>query len=157
LSLIFEIIAVGLNVLGYIYFRSNWYGNTLWVNIITTIMLIILPIIQLLRYNVQNSLLTTALVSMFISYLSFIAQFSYSSTIDGVRMGVGSLVSDIVCSTFFFVLTMYGSIMGGTGQIKVTGNGVSVNEAAGIACTEPVIVGDEKVNKNTTVATGNSE
>jgi len=84
-------------------------------------MLIILPIIQFLHFNQQNSLLTTALVSMFISYLSFIAQFSYG--IGGVRMDVGSLVADILCSTLFFVLTMYGSIMGGTGQVKVTRDG----------------------------------
>lgn len=96
-------------------------------------MLIILPIIQLLHFNKQNSLLTTALVSMFISYLGFIAQWSYGDY--GVRMDVGSLVADIVCSTFFFVMTMYGSIMGGTGQVKITREG-NINEAMGVA-TEP--------------------
>lgn len=67
---------------------------------------------------------------MFISYLGFIAQWSYG--IDGVRMNIGSLIADILCSTFFFVLTMYGSIMGGTGQVKVTRDG-NINAAMGIA------------------------
>jgi hypothetical protein len=91
-------------------------------------MLIILPIIQLLGFNQQSSLLTTALVSMYLSYLMFIAQWSYGDDdgSNGARMGVGSLVADIVCSTFFFMLTMYGSIMGGTGQVKITG-GTSIN------------------------------
>lgn len=47
-------------------------------------------------------------------------------------MDVGSLIADIVCSTFFFVLTMYGSIMGGTGQVKVTREG-NLNSAMGVA------------------------
>lgn len=100
-------------------------------------MLIILPIIQLLHFNPQNSLLTTSLVSMFISYLGFIAQFSYGGSQPGmtcVRMDVGSLVGDIVTSTFFFVLTMYGSIMGGTGNVKVTRDG-NINQAIGVSAT----------------------
>lgn len=106
------------------------------MNIITTIMLIILPIIQFFHFNPQNSLLTTALVSMFISYLGFIAQFSFGDSVC-IRMDVPSLVADIVCSTFFFVLTMYGSIMGGTGQVKVTRDG-DLNQAVGVASTEPI-------------------
>ena len=72
---------------------------------------------------------------MFISYLSFIAQYSYGGSNTGytcIRMNVGSLIADIVCSTFFFLLTMYGSIMGGTGQVKVTRNG-NLNTAIGVA------------------------
>ena len=98
-------------------------------------MLVILPIIQIFRFNPQGSLLTTALASLFISYLGFIAQFSYGGSIAGqtcTRMDVGSLIADIVCSTFFFVLTMYGSIMGGTGQVKVTRDG-NLNAAMGVA------------------------
>lgn len=34
-------------------------------------------------------------------------------------------------STFFFVLTMYGSIQGGSGQVKVTENG-NLNKAMGV-------------------------
>lgn len=52
-------------------------------------------------------------------------------------MDVGSLIADIVCSTFFFVLTMYGSIMGGTGNVKVTRDG-NINQAMGVASTDPV-------------------
>jgi hypothetical protein len=98
-------------------------------------MLAILPIIQFMHFNPQGSLLTTTLVSMFISYLSFIAQFSYGGSIVGqtcIRMDVGALAADIVCSTFFFVLTLYGSIMGGTGQVKVTRDG-NLNTAMGVA------------------------
>lgn len=50
-------------------------------------------------------------------------------------MDVGSLIADIVCSTFFFVLTMYGSIMGGTGQVKVTREG-NLNSVMGVAKNE---------------------
>lgn len=144
-----EAIAIGLNVLGYIYFRSESTSctSTLWVNIITSIMLVLLPAIQCLHFNVQNSLLTTALVSMFISYLGFIAQFSYGGSQVGqtcVRMDVGSLIADIVCSTFFFVCTMYGSIMGGTGNVKVTRNG-NINQAMGVGSNEPAEAeGDKK-------------
>ncbi len=100
-------------------------------------MLIILPIIQFMHFNPQGSLLTTTLVSMFLSYLSFIAQFSYGGSVVGqvcVNMTIGSLIADIICSTFFFVLTMYGSIMGGTGQVKVTRDG-NLNAAMGVATT----------------------
>jgi hypothetical protein len=55
-----------------------------------------------------------------------------------------SLIADIIVSTFFFVLTMYGSIMGGSGQIKVTENG-DINKAMGVAPTEPM---EELVAKN---------
>jgi len=46
-----------------------------------------------------------------------------------------SLAADIIVSTFFFTLTMYGSIMGGTGQVKVTENG-SLNKAMGVTSNE---------------------
>jgi hypothetical protein len=130
--------------LGYINFSKDWCGNTLWVNIITSIMLIILPIIQLLRFNQQNSLLTTALVSIFLSYLGFIAQFSYGNGNGGVRATEGSLTADIICSTFFFVLSMCGSIMGGTGQIKVTTEGNSLNEVIGVGGNESNDTNEQK-------------
>jgi uncharacterized membrane protein len=80
LSLIFEGIAIFLNILGYVYFSSgDGCGNSLWVNIITTIIIVILPFLQLLHFNAQNSLLTTALVSVYITYLAFIGQFSYGN------------------------------------------------------------------------------
>ena len=46
-------------------------------------------------------------------------------------MNIGAFVADIVISLFFFVLTMYGSIMGGTGQVRVTRNG-NINQAIGV-------------------------
>lgn len=151
LSIIVEGIAIGLNVWGYILFSKNTdtCSNTVWVNVITSIILIILPVVQFLHFNVQNSLLTTALVSMFISYLAFIGQFSFGDNVC-IRMDVGSLIGDIVCSTFFFVLTMYGSIMGGTGQVKVTRDG-NLNAAMGVAQTQPV---DQEQNPNKYMSTG---
>jgi hypothetical protein len=78
LSIIFEAIAIAFNVLGYIYFSaSDVCGSSLWVNVITSVILLALPFTQLLHYNKQNSLLTTAMVSMYVSYLAFICQFSY--------------------------------------------------------------------------------
>lgn len=50
-------------------------------------------------------------------------------------MTVQALTADIIVSTFFFILTMYGSIMGGTGQVKVTRNG-DINVAMGVADTD---------------------
>jgi hypothetical protein len=95
-------------------------------------MLIILPIVQLLRLNKQNSLLTTSLVSVFIAYLGFIAQFSYGEN-NLYREDIPSLVADILCSTFVFILAMSGSIMGGTGQIKITPNSEALNDALGVS------------------------
>jgi len=34
-------------------------------------------------------------------------------------MSVQSIAADIIVSTFFFLLTMYGTIMGGSGQVKI--------------------------------------
>ena len=39
-----------------------------------------------------------------------------------------SLSADIGVSTFFFILTMYGSIMGGSGKVQVA-EGVDINNA----------------------------
>ena len=36
------------------------------------------------------------------------------------RMTYTSMACDIIISTFFFVLTMYGTIMGGSGAVKIT-------------------------------------
>ena len=35
---------------------------------------------------------------------------------------MASFTVDIIVSTFFFILTMYGSIMGGSGKVKISGN-----------------------------------
>lgn len=37
-------------------------------------------------------------------------------------MTVQSLAADIIISTGFFILTMYGSIMGGSGKVKISEN-----------------------------------
>lgn len=134
MTLVIEAGAVALNVLGYLIptlTDDTNCGSTLWVNIITSIMLIVMPIIQFLHFNTQNSLLTTALVSLYISFLTFICQFSFSDNDSCNRMNIGAFVADIVISLFFFVLTMYGSIMGGTGQVRVTRNG-NINQAIGV-------------------------
>lgn len=47
------------------------------------------------------------------------------------------MVGDITVSTALFIVTMYGSIMGGSGQVKVTQNG-DINKAMGVAPTEAI-------------------
>ena len=75
---------------------------------------------------------------MYISYLAMISQFSFDSGSKQCnKMGLGPLIGDVIVSTFFFVVTMYGSVMGGSGQVKVTSNG-DVNKAIGVAPTEQV-------------------
>lgn len=69
---------------------------------------------------------------MYIAYLSFVAQYSYPGGAYCKRITIKSLIADVVVSTFFFILTMYGSIKGGSGQVKVTANG-DINKAIGVA------------------------
>lgn len=81
-------------------------------------------------------------MSLYVSYLSFIAQFSYDGLckffriILGSRITSASLAVDIAISTCIFFLSMYGSIMGGSGQIKVTSDG-DINKAIGVAPHTP--------------------
>ena len=76
--MIVETLAVVLNIVGYTQFASgDGCGNSLWVNVVTTIILVVLPVLQCCNFNKQNSLLTTALVSLYISYLAFISQYSF--------------------------------------------------------------------------------
>ncbi len=49
-------------------------------------------------------------------------------------MTQSSFIADIIISTFLFILTTYGSIMGGSGQVRVTRNG-DLNKAMGVAPT----------------------
>ena len=135
MTVIVEAAAIAINVFGYIIFSNKDEGctKTLWVNVVNTVILALLPILQFFNFNVQNSLLTTALVSLYVSYLSFVAQFSYpDSSAQCQRMSIESLIGDVIFSTFFFILTRYGSIQGGSGQVKVTENG-DLNKAMGIA------------------------
>lgn len=90
------------------------------MNIVNTAVLVALPVVQFFNFNKQNSLLTTAMVGMYVSYLSFICQFSFGGDSCVGRMDVPALASDIIVSTLFFIVTMYGSIMGGSGKVKIT-------------------------------------
>ena len=49
-------------------------------------------------------------------------------------MTVAAIAFDIIVSTFVFLLTMYGSIMGGSGQVKYSEDG-NLNKAMGVAPT----------------------
>ena len=66
--------ALILIIFALIQFTYDFCGSTSWLSIVTIIILVILPLVQLLNFNPQNSLLTTALVSLFISYTSYAAQ-----------------------------------------------------------------------------------
>jgi len=55
--------------------------------------------------------------------------------VDSSRVTVASIAIDIIISTFFFLLTMYGSIMGGSGQVKYSSDG-NLNKAMGVAPTQ---------------------
>ena len=78
LSTIIYVTAIGLNVAGYARFASSdECGSTLWINVVTSLIIVVLPLLQFCNFNKQNSLLTTALVCVYISYLSFISQYSF--------------------------------------------------------------------------------
>lgn len=75
---------------------------------------------------------------MYVSYLSFICQFTFGGDkckiklyLGTERMTVQSLAVDIIISTGFFILTMYGSIMGGSGKVKISEN-TDLHAALGI-------------------------
>lgn len=52
------------------------------------------------------------------------------------RMTISSIAFDIIISTILFIVTMCGSIMGGSGQIKYSEEG-DVTKAMGVAPTKP--------------------
>lgn len=99
--------ALGLHIWAYIKFKNC----TLWVNIVTTILTLIIPGIQLLGFNPQNSLLTSSAVTLYMIYLSFMGQLSYPSC---SALDSGAMAADLTSSVFFFILTTYGSILGGS-------------------------------------------
>jgi len=98
-----------------IYGYAKFYECSLWVNIGTTVLLIVLPLVQLLDLNPQNSLLTTSAVCLYISYLGLVSQFSKDQC---NALNTAAMVSDMATSTFMFFLSMYGSIMGGSGAAE---------------------------------------
>lgn len=59
-----------------IYGYARFYECSFWTNVGTSLLLIILPSVQLLNLNPQNSLLTTAAVCIYVSFLGLISQFS---------------------------------------------------------------------------------
>ena len=77
LTIIFQALSIFLNVLGYIRYSSDSCGNSLWPNIVLSLLLVLLPIAQLLNLNTQNSLLTTSLVSLLMSYYCYSALISF--------------------------------------------------------------------------------
>ena len=99
--------ALALHIWAYIKFKNC----SLWANIVTTILTVIIPVIQLLGFNPQNSLLTSSAVTLYIIYLTFVAQLSYPScnALDG-----GAMAADLTTSLFFFILATYGSLLGGS-------------------------------------------
>lgn len=76
-------------------------------------------------------MLTMSLISLYITYLSLIGQFSFpnlkSNLVQcmninkylGSRFTTNILVMDIIISSFIFLLSLYGSVIGGSGQIQI--------------------------------------
>ena len=104
--------ALACNIYGYVKF----YDCSLWVNIVTSALLLLVPGIQFLHFNQQNSLLTTSAICLYLSYLGLISQYS---KVECNALSTGPMVGDLRTSTFLFFLTMYGSVMGGSGVVKV--------------------------------------
>ena len=95
---------------------------------ITSILLVLVPITQFFNFNVQNSLLTTSVICCYMSYLSFIASFSDPKC---NCLSKNAMIADICVSSFLFFITMFGSIMGGSGVIK-TAPETSLNQTLGL-------------------------
>lgn len=96
----------------FIQFAYDVCGSTTWLSVITTVILVILPLVQLLGFNPQNSLLTTALVSLFIAYTSYAAQ-EYYMTACVVRLTHLGYAFDLFISLLLFAVSTYGTVMGG--------------------------------------------
>lgn len=104
---LFYSLAVGMNIYGYMIFKDC----SLWANIVTSVLLIFLPIIQIFGFNQQNSLLTTSLVCIYVSYLSLMGQFSLESC---SSLTLEVMATDLAVSVILLFVTMCGSVMGGT-------------------------------------------
>jgi hypothetical protein len=105
LTIAAEASAISLNVVGYVMFGEC----SLHLNIITSVLLVLMPIVQLFNFNPQNSLLTTALVSVYVSFLSLIGQYS-SEECHLLDFQITCI--DIGVSVVLFFVTMGGSIVG---------------------------------------------
>lgn len=62
-------------------------------------------------------------------------------------MTVPSLTADTISATLFFILTMYGSIMGGSGEVRITER-IDLNQAIGGASGEKNAEDKENTNPN---------
>ena len=72
-TIVAEAAAFLLMVAALIGLGQDSCGSTSWLSITTLVLILLLPLIQLLNFNPQNSLFTTALVSLLLSYHSFSA------------------------------------------------------------------------------------
>ena len=100
-------VSLALHVWGYIKFKDC----TLWANIVTSVLILIIPAVQFLGFNSQNSLLTSSAVTLYIVYLQFVAQLSFPSC---NALSVGAMIADLTTSLGFFILAGYGSLLGGS-------------------------------------------
>ena len=101
-----------LVIMAFIQFSHDVCGSTSWLSIVTIVILLLLPAVQLLGFHPQGNLLTTALIGLLISYSSYAAQ-EYFVTGCIVRLTTAGFIVDVVISLFLFSLSMYGSVMGG--------------------------------------------
>ena len=105
-------LALFLNIVCYVSFSLDRCGATLWVSIITSALIVLMVLVQLLNLNPQNSLLTTSLVSLLVSYFAYSAQLSFNTGCSH-RLTVGTFAIDVAVSVILFVASTYGSIEGG--------------------------------------------
>ena len=88
------------------------------------------------------------MICLYVSYLGLIAQYSEAKC---NALNTGAMVGDLVTSSFLFFLTMYGSVMGGSGVVKINKQlGVAAPTDQGIAHAEgqeiqpPTTIADKK-------------
>lgn len=115
LSVIFMGSAISLNVLAYINFGHDGCGSSLWLNVAVSVLIFLMPIVQIIRLNPQNNLLTTSLVALLVSYFSYSAQLSIGGECRE-RLKLGTYVADVSVNMFLFILTTYGTISGGLSE-----------------------------------------
>jgi hypothetical protein len=114
LSVIFFGAAITLNVLGYAWFTKDGCESTLWLNISVSVLLFLMPIVQVFQLNPQNNLLTTSLVALLIAYFSYAAQRNIPDC--GTRLTPFAYILDVAVNLFLFILATYGTIAGGLSE-----------------------------------------
>lgn len=121
LSLFNYIIAIGVNVYGYILSTSDsLQACPNYPNVISSIMIVGLFAIQLLHFNKQNSLLATSTLTVFNSYWLLSAIFSNKTcnnelvfSEDGTTIGKNDFLKvNIPISCLFVLISSFGSIHG---------------------------------------------